>query len=76
MIAHSAVEEGLAVFDDGDGLPGEMVAGVGEEGEDEHGHAEHGLPPGGETGDQARHLQQCHAGGQLHNGVICRESIL
>ena len=53
-----AVEEGVAVLDDGDGLPGEVVAGVGEEGEHQHGDPEHGLPPPGQAGHQPRHLKQ------------------
>ena len=67
----SAVEESVAILDDGDWLPGEMVAGVGEEGEHEDGDPEHRLLAAGEGRDQARHLQHSHAGGELHEGVIC-----
>ena len=66
-----AVEEGIAVLDDGDRLPGEVVAGVGEEGEHKHGDPEHPLPPPGEAREQAGHLEQRHAWSQLHCGVIC-----
>ena len=53
-----AVEEGVAVLDDGDWLPGEVVAGVGEEGEHQHGDPEHRLPPPGQAGHQPSHLKQ------------------
>ena len=65
------MEEGIAVLDDGDRLPGEVVAGVGEESEHEHGDPEHRLPFTGEAREQAGHPEQRHAWGQLHRGVIC-----
>ena len=40
-----AVQEGFAVLHDGYRLPGEMVGGVGEEGEDEDRCSVHKLPP-------------------------------
>ena len=65
-----AVEEGVAVLHDGDGLPGEVVASVREEGEHEHGDPEHRLPPPGQAGDQPCHLQQRDSRCDLHSLVI------
>ena len=69
------MEEGIAVLDDGDRLPGEVVAGVGEECEHEDRDPEHSLLPPGEAGEQASHLEQRHAWGQLHSDVICNHHI-
>ena len=37
IISTATVKKELAVLDDGDGFPGEMIAGVGHEGEEEDG---------------------------------------
>ena len=39
MVAVSTVQECFAVLDNGDGFPGEMIAGVGTEGEQEDGES-------------------------------------
>ena len=57
-----AVEEGVAVLHDGDGFPGEVVAGVGEEGEDEDRCSEHQLLPSDRERTQAERPQQGNSG--------------
>ena len=37
IISTATIKKELAVLDDGDGFPGEMIAGVGHEGEEEDG---------------------------------------
>ena len=61
-----AVKEILAVLDNGDRFPGQMIAGVGKEREDQDGQSEDHLPPPDQRRTCSCHLQEGNSWSHLH----------
>ena len=66
MFISLAMEEILAVLDDGDWFPGQVIAGVGKEREDQDGQPEHHLPPPDQGRTCSCRLQEGNSWSHLH----------